>query len=341
MIRKLFIALFLFPIVGPLFAQEATKPDVLIVTTGGTIASNTNAPMSEGHELIRAVPELTKYANIDVEEFVRIGSSKMTPAIWLSLVKRINERVEENPNLGCIIITHGTDTMEETAFFLNLTHRSTVPIVLVGSMRSSNEISADGPANLLNALRVGISEEAIGKGVLVVLNENISAGRDLIKSHNRRVDAFASTERGFIGSVDPEKVVFYSAPTKAHTIKSEFNVYQLASLPPVDIVQDYAGLDSTIFSYYKARPNQGLVISSFAGGRVSNGFREIFNLPESHKPIVIASSIKGGRIMGSNREGTPIVVSNDLPANKARILLMLALTKTKEPREIQQIFDKY
>jgi L-asparaginase len=216
-----------------------------------------------------------------------------------------------------------------------------VPIVLVGSMRSSNEVSADGPANLINAVRVGISPEAIGKGVMVVMNDNISAGRDLLKMNNRRVDAFASTDLGFIGFCDPEKVTFYRSPIKPHTSESEFNIYDLDSLPKVDIVQDFAGFDSKILTYFTNRFNQGLVISSFAGGRLSDGASEIYNLPATPKPIVISSSIKGSRIMGSNPEGTPIIIANDLPSNKARILLMLSLTITSKINEIQDYFDKY
>lgn len=323
------------------YTQNALKPKVLIITTGGTIASKTNAPVLDGKELIQALPELSTHGDIEVEEFVRIGSSKMTPQIWLKLVKRINTILNEKPDLACIIITHGTDTMEETAFFLNLTHKWKTPIVIVGSMRSSNEISADGPANLLNAVRVGISEEAIGKGVMVVLNDNISAGRDILKMNNRRVDAFPSTDIGFMGFVDPEKITFYRSPIKAHTEKSDFNVYELDSLPAVDIVQDFAGLDSDILSYFINRPNQGLVISSFAGGRLSKGMNKIYTLTTDHKPIVISSSIKGGRIMGSNPEGTPIVIANDLPSNKARILLMLSLTKTTDISKIQEYFNTY
>lgn len=323
------------------YSQNSAKPKVLVITTGGTIASKTNAPLIEGNELIHNLPELTKYGDIEVEEFVNIGSSKMTPEIWLKLVKRINTVLNEKPDLTCIIITHGTDTMEETAFFLNLTHKWTTPIILVGSMRSSNEISADGPANLINAVRVGISVEAIGKGVMVVLNENISAARDLLKTNNRRVDAFPSTDLGFMGFVDPEKVTFYRSPIKPHTVKSEFKVYELDSLPKVDIVQDFAGLDSGILSYFINRPNQGLVISSFAGGRVSEGVSDVYHLPANHKPIVISSSIKGGRIMGSNPEGTPVIVANDLPSNKARILLMLALTRTTDAIKIQGYFNEY
>ncbi|MEA3463281.1 MAG: asparaginase [Bacteroidota bacterium] len=327
---------------GLLNSQDAAKPKVLIITTGGTIASSPGAPLIEGSELVHALPQLTQYGDIEVEEFIRIGSSKMTPAIWLDLLKRIDVVLNEQPDLACIVITHGTDTMEETAFFLNLTHRRKTPIILVGSMRSSGEISADGPANLLNAVRVGISREAIGKGVLVVLNDNISAGRDLVKMHNSRVDAFPSTELGFIGFADPDTVIFYRSSIKAHTIESEFDILELDSLPKVDIVKDFAGFDSEILSYFVSRPNNGLVISSFAGGRLSSDMIEgVTTLPGNHKPIVISSGIRGGRIMGSNQPGSPVIIASDLPPNKARILLMLALTNTRDMKQIQHYFDKY
>ncbi len=322
-------------------AQKPSKPKILIITTGGTIASKTNAPSIAGSDLIKAVPAINDYGDIEVQEFANIGSSKMTPEIWLGLVKMIDSALRKRPDLACIIITHGTDTMEEIAFFLNLTHKWSTPVILVGSMRGSDEVSADGSANLISAVRVGISPEAIGNGVLVVLNDNISAGRDILKMHNRRVDAFSATEHGFLGFVDPEKVTFYRNPLKPHTIKSEFDVYVLDSLPAVDIVQDFAGFDSGILSYFLQRPGQGLVISSFAGGRMSNGLRGIYNSPLNHKPIVISSGIKEGRIMGSNPKGTPVIIANELPANKARILLMLALTRTKDINKIQNIFNKY
>ena len=327
---------------GLLNSQNVAKPKVLIITTGGTIASRSGAPLIEGSELVHALPQLLQYGDIEVEEFVRIGSSKMTPGIWLDLLKRIDVILNEKPDLACIVITHGTDTMEETAFFLNLTHRRKTPIILTGSMRSSSEISADGPANLLNAVRVGISKEAVGKGVMVVMNDNISAGRDLVKMNNRRVDAFPSTELGFIGFADPDSVIFYRSSVKPHTVESEFDILELDSLPKVDIVKDFAGFDTEILSYYLNRPNHGLVISSFAGGRLSSGMTEgVTNLPENHKPIVISSGIGGGRIMGSNQSGSPIIIANDLPPNKARILLMLALTNTSDIQKIQDYFDRY
>lgn len=339
--NKITLLLFLLLSWSNSYSQNTLKPQVLIITTGGTIASKTNAPLIEGHELIQAVPELKNYATIEVDEFVNIGSSKMTPSIWLQLVKHIKDALDSNPDIKSVIITHGTDTMEETAFFLNLTHQSKVPIVLVGSMRSSNEVSADGPANLINAVRVGISPEAIGKGVMVVMNDNISAARDLLKTNNRRVDAFPSTELGFMGFCDPEKVTFYRSPIKLHTEESEFNVYDLENLPEIDIVQDFAGFDSEILTYFANRPNQGLIINSFAGGRLSAGFSEISKFPATHKPIVISSGIKGGRIMGSNPKDSPIIIANDLPPNKARILLMLSLTRTSDISEIQGYFNRY
>lgn len=342
MLNRKFILYLLIGFVASIsHAQNMEKPKVLIITTGGTIASKTDAPLLDGPALVQAMPQLADYADIEVEEFVRIGSSKMTPEIWLDLVKRIDELLTDKPDVTSVIITHGTDSMEETAFFLHLTHRRETPLILVGSMRASNEISADGPANLLNAVRVGVSDGARGKGVLVVMNDNISSGRDLIKMHNRRVDAFPATDLGYIGFVDPETVSFYRAPVKPHTVHSEFNVYDLDSLPEVDIMQDFTGFDSTVLNYFIYRNSDGLVIRSFAGGRLSKGAEEIYKLPANEKPVVVASSIKGGRIMGSGPAGSPVIISNDLPPNKARILLMLALTKTRNAGKIQTYFKKY
>jgi len=326
----------------PASTQTSSKPKVLILTTGGTIASRTDAPLIEGPELVQAVPQLLDYAGIEVEEFVRIGSSKMTPDIWLRLVKRIDAILEERPELACIVITHGTDTMEETAYFLQLTHRRNTPIVLVGSMRSSNEISPDGPANLLNAVRVGIHPESIGKGVLVVLNENISSGRELRKTDNRRVDAFAPTEYGYLGFADPDTVIFYREPVKPHTTESPFDLSEVEELPAVDIVTDFAGFDAGIFDFYTQRPTAGLIVRSFAGGRTSNGIIEgIRNLPDNAKPVVIASGIPGGRITGGRPHHPALVYAPDLPPNKARILLMLALTQTRDAGKIQGYFTTY
>ncbi len=323
------------------FAQNDEKPKVIILTTGGTIASRTDAPLIEGPALVQAVPQLADYADVRVEEVVRIGSSQMTPAIWLRILRRIDELARTEPDLACILITHGTDTMEETAFFLNLTHRHEVPIVITGSMRSANALSADGPANLVDALRAGIAPGARGKGVMVVLNDNIHAARDLTKSDNQRLQTFLPTERGYLGFVDDEQVTFYRTPEQRHTLDSPFDVVNAEALPEVDILKDFAGLDPAILEFFRKRKTDGLVLETFAGGRSSAALRSVTSLPDDHKPIVIASSLRGSRIMGTHPEGTPVIVANDLPANKARILLMLALTRTKDVEEIQGYFDTY
>jgi L-asparaginase len=266
----------------------------------------------------------------------------MTPTNWLELAIRINALIKERPDLASIIITHGTDSMEETAFFLNLTVKTSIPVIIVGSMRSSNEVSADGPANLLNAVRVGISRQAREKGVLVVLNENISAGRDLLKINNRRVETFKSHEMGFLGFADPDTVIFYRAPLKPHTVNSTFDVNAAASMPRIDIIQDFSGFDPEILELIGQRDIDGLVISSFAGGRMSNGMLEgLEGLISKNIPIVIASSIKQGRIIGKPYADQGWIIASDLPANKARILLMLSLTSTNNKKEIQTFFDTY
>ena len=325
-----------------LSGQSVHKPTVLILTTGGTIASQTGAPTIDGPALVQAVPQLSDYANITVEEFSRIGSSKMTPDWWILLVNRIHEILEERPELTSIVITHGTDTMEETAFFLNLTYKGQIPLILVGAMRSADEISADGPLNLINAVRVGTTPAANEKGVLVVLNEYISASRDLLKMNNRRVHTFQANDLGYLGVVDPDTVLFYRTPTKPHTFNTPFDVSNMKAFPKVDIVSDYAGFDEDIFSYFANRPNFGIVVNTFAGGRMSGGMtRGIEALKDKHQPIVLASGVKLGRIIGKPVPRPEVIVANDLPPNKARILLMLALTITDAPKHIQDIFDTY
>ena len=327
---------------APAIAQAQDLPRVLILTTGGTIASRVGAPMTSGTSLVEAVPELLQVAEIEVAEFSRIGSSQMTPSHWLGLANRINSELEEDPTLAGVVITHGTDTMEETAFFLNLTVRHSRPVVLVGSMRSANEISADGPANLLNAVRVAVNGDAKGAGVLVVLNEDISAARDVWKTDNRRVHTFRSPEFGYLGVVDPDTVLFYRVQLRPHTSQSEFDLSGIASLPHVEIVTDFAGFDGSAIESLVERPPDGLVVTTFAGGRMSAGAQSgVQAAVDAGIPVVIASRVPGGRIVGNPVELLGAVVARDLPAHKARILLILALTKAQGNAELQRIFDTY
>ncbi len=334
--RAALMAFVSLTIATPGFAQR-----VVILTTGGTIASGASGQIS-GESVVEAVPQLLDHAEIRVEEFSRIGSSQMTPDHWLRLAQRVNAIFREDPELSGIVVTHGTDTMDETAFFLNLTVRDTRPVVVVGSMRTPGEISADGPANLLNAVRVATSPKAVGQGVLVVLNEDIGAARDVWKTHNRRVETFRSPELGFLGFVDPDAVVLHRSTLWPHTAATEFDVSELASLPEVEMTPDYTGSDGAMLTWLAERKPAGVVLATFAGGRISPGAREgVQTVLAAGVPIVFASRVPGGRIVGDVTGNSGALVARDLSPHKARILLMLALAITRDRQELQRILDTY
>jgi L-asparaginase len=323
-------------------AQAPAKPRVVILTTGGTIASRAGASMQDGNTLVNAVPQVLDHAAVTVEEVTRVGSSQMTPAHWMTLTTRINARFREDRALTGIVVTHGTDTLEDTSFFLHLTVRDTRPVVVTGSMRSASEISADGPANLLNAVRVAVSDGAPGQGVLVALNEHIASARDVWKTDNRRVETFRSPELGFLGFVDPDGVVFYRASLRPHTAQSTFDVSAVTTLPEVALLTDYPGFDAALMDGVLATSPAGVVVAGFAGGRLSAGAREaVKRAASAGLPVVVASHVPGGRIVGNPVENLAAVVARDLSPNKARVLLMLALTRSRDLTEIQRLFDTY
>jgi L-asparaginase/Glu-tRNA(Gln) amidotransferase subunit D len=209
-------------------------------------------------------------------------------------------------------------------------------------MRSSNEISADGPANLINAVRVAIGEQAVSQGVLVVLNENISAARDVWKTDNRRVQTFEGSNVGHVGAVDPDGVRFYHRSLQPHTTASEFDVSGIDALPDVFILSDFTGIDESVVRNLGQQEMDGLVIRTFAGGRMSAGMLAgLQSISNRGIPIVITSRVPNGRIVEAPEYEFPAVVSNGQQDNKARILLMLALTETSDLTEIQGIFDTY
>ena len=323
-------------------AQAPARPRVTILTTGGTIASRVGASMQDGNTLVGAVPQLLDHAAITVEEVTRVGSSQITPAHWMTLATRINGLFREDRTLKGIVVTHGTDTLEDTSFFLHLTVKDTRPVVVTGSMRSANEISADGPANLLNAVRVAVSEGAPGKGVLVALNEHIASARDVWKTDNRRVETFRSPELGFLGFVDPDGVVFYRASLRPHTAQSAFDLSTVKTLPEVALLTDYPGFDAALMDGVIATKPAGVVVAAFAGGRMSAGAREaVKRAAAAGLPVVVASHVPGGRIVGDPVEHLDAVVARDLSPNKSRVLLMLALTQSRDVKAIQRLFDTY
>ncbi|HIF38744.1 MAG TPA: asparaginase [Gemmatimonadetes bacterium] len=337
LVTSAFLLLFTLSVSG----QAPEKPHVVILTTGGTIASRSDAPSLEGHALVQAVPQILDYATVNVEEITRTGSSRITPEIWLRLGKRINEIFSQDGTINGIVVTHGTDTMEETAYYLNLVVKDDRPVVMVGSMRSADVISADGPSNLLQAVRVATKEHSKNRGVMIVLNDEINSARDAWKTDNQRVQTFRSIDHGILGYADPDTIIFYRNPSHLHTVNSIFQLDTIEALPEVPIVIDYAGFDGSTIIQWANRHPAGIVVQTFAGGRMSSGALEgIQRATEEGIPIVIASRVPGGRIPGSpSVAGT--ILARDLPAHKARVLLMVALAETSHKENLTSIFNQY
>ncbi|MCA1248683.1 type II asparaginase [Massilia sp. MS-15] len=343
----------LFLFTAAVHAQTARLPRVSILATGGTIAgTGATSTTTVGYTaatvgvqaLIAAVPEIAKVASISGEQVFQIASENMGNEHWLVLAKRVNALLAQ-PDVDGIVITHGTDTLEETAYFLNLVVKSRKPVVLVGSMRPSTALSADGPINLYNAVNLAGSPAAVGKGVLVAMNDQIHAARDVTKSNTTTADTFRTTELGMIGYIQGGKPYFYREVTRKHTADTEFDVSRLDVLPQVDVAYAYANVGDVAVKALVASGAKGLV---HAG--VGNG-----SLPAKTRPALIAAREKGVVIVRAARVGQGIVarngeanddqldfvVADTLSPQKARILLMLALTRTSSTREIQRMFHTY
>ncbi len=322
-------------------AQEL--PRVRVIATGGTIAGQGGAGQLTGAQLVGAVPELAAIARLEVEEFSRIGSSSMTPDHWLRLSRRVGEILGEDRELSGVVVTHGTDTMEETGYFLHLTVDDPRPVVMVGSMRVSTAVSADGPANLLSGVRVAVTPEARERGTLVVLNDEVHSARDVRKMDNNRVDTFVSREWGTLGVVDADRVVFRRAPATRHTTHSDLRLGAATELPEVAIVADYAGNDGSVLRHVAGSGVAGVVVQAFGGGRASPGMRAaVREVAEARIPVILASRVPEGRVMGSSEAvARGVLAAGDLTAHKARIVLMLALLTTSDPARIQSLLDTH
>jgi len=329
-------------------------PLVVVLSTGGTIAGRgaSTTSLSEykagsilGSQLVEAVPEIKSYAQVRVEQIANIGSTNMTPAIWLKLAARINAIFSEDPKVAGVVVTHGTNTLEETAYFLNLTVRHDKPVVLVGSQRPATAISADGPLNLLNAIRVAGAPAARGKGAMVVMNDEINAAREVTKSNTYRVETFRSGELGFLGYVDADEVAFYRASTKRHTARSEFDVSKLSSLPKVEILYAYAEPGLEAIKAVGASGTGGMVFAGTGAGGLSDPERAAIKAlgPLDTRPVIVRTSRTGnGRVIPRKEyDAEGMVPGDNLNPQKARILLMLALTKTRDLAEIRRIFREY
>lgn len=321
------------------------KPKIVVLATGGTIAGVGETGKTAGYkpgsltaeELLAAVPQLADVAEIEAIQVCNVNSDDMTAEIWLTLAHTINEMAAD-PDVKGFVITHGTDTMEETAYFLNLTVRTDKPVVLTGSMRPSTSISADGPMNLYESVCVAASEEAVGQGVLIVFSDRIYAARSVTKTSTYSVMAISAGETGDIGVVRDNCVFLYESPSKRHTVRSEFDVSSLDTLPKVTILYFAVDADPELLRY-AAEHSDGLVIAGAGAGEFSEKWIEIIN--ELTIPVVISSRIDDGVITKDNLLCKNTVAANNLSPQKAAILLRLALTGGTSQEKLEEMFLQY
>ena len=313
-------------------------PLIKIISTGGTIA-NTGHGLIAIDEVLKDIPQAKALADFEVFEATRVRSGQMRLTQWLE-VARAADAAAEDTRVDGIIVTHGTFTTEETAYFLHLCVHNEKPLVVVASQRKHDEVGNDGDRNLLDAIRLVLTPEARGKGVLVTLHEEIHSARDVVKT-NQRPGGFQSLGRSMLGHIEDDQVSFYAAPTRRHTFRSEFNIRDISELPRVDVIAAYVGADDAAAQACVAAGAQGLVISGYAyNGRPSaDQLAGIEKIAAAGIPVVLASRGGQGRIPVDWND--PFIQGDSLIPHKARILLMLGLTKTKDPKELQRMFNEY
>jgi len=340
---------------GPASAQTAptAKPNVVILATGGTIAGAGASTVNSASyaaakvavdKLILGLPELQNVANVRGEQTFQIASESFTNDALLTLARRVSA-LSKDPSVAGIVVTHGTDTLEETAYFLNLVVHTDKPIVVVGSMRPGTALSADGALNLYDAVSVAASKDAGGKGVLVTMNDEINSGRDVAKLVNIRTEAFKS-QWGALGMVVEGKNYWFRAPVKRHTSGSEFDIDNIQSLPVVDIVYGYGNVQRSTVDAIGATPGlQAIVHAGTGNGSVADRVVPALNdLRAKGINVIRSSRVPAGFVLRNAEQPDDKydwVVAHDLNPQKARILTMVAMTKTRDPKELQRIFWEY
>ena len=323
----------------------AKKKHIVILATGGTIAGVGQAGKTAGYrpgtltasELVRAVPELKGVAPVEAIQVCNVNSDDITDRIWLELAAHIN-RIAKDPEVAGFVVTHGTDTLEETAYFLNLTVKTDKPVVLTGSMRPSTSMSADGPMNLYEAVCTAASGDARGKGVLAVFSDRIYAARAVTKTSTYHVSAIAAGELGAIGVVRDGNVYLYETPGKRHTTATEFDVSALHELPRVSILYFAVDADPALLTY-AATHADGIVIAGAGAGEFSRAYKKA--IEDLSVPVVVSSRIDDGIILPENLLCKGTIAADNLSPQKAAILLRLALTRTTDRGEIAAMFRTY
>lgn len=330
-------------------ACYAELPTVVIVSTGGTIAEKVDpktggaVPALSGKDLLEAVPQLGKIANIKTIEFSNIDSSQMTPELWAKLSKTVDEQLAD-PSVKGVVVTHGTDTMAEGAYFLDLTVKSDKPVVFVGAMRDASDISPDGPANILNAVIQVCSEEAKGWGVTVTLNEYVNSARNVRKTNSTNVQTFNSGEKGYLGYIGMGKVVRYNeAPARQRLPIPDL-------LPKVILLETFAGDDGSLVRYAVDQGAKGIVIEGVGAGNVNADVFEAvkYALGKNVAVIITTRVYHGGAwpIYGDQGGGltlvrSGVILGGDRTGPKARLLLMLALPQVSgDNAKLKKYFDK-
>ena len=335
-------------------AISQNLPRVIVLSTGGTIAGQQPNPDKAGYlagkipieDLLKNIPSITQKANVQGEQIAAIGSYDMTVDIWIQLARRINEIFAKNQADG-IVITHGTDTQEETAYFLNLTIQSDKPVVLTGSMRPGTAISADGSRNLYDAIIVAGDPNSKGKGVILSFNENLYDAKNVVKTSTTNVNAFSSPNTGSIGQVYDGKVFYNAQPINKHSGSAAFDISKIDSLPGVEIVYAYAGASDAAINAFINNHSAGIIIAGTGDGSFDKAILESVKKAVSKGILVVRSSrVVSGKVTNQYvgtfddaKLGT--IVSDNLNPQKARILLMLALTMTKDKNRIQEMFMTY
>ena len=331
---------------APAHGQPQTKPVIQIVATGGTIANTLDGriPIQQVIADIREnFPETHEFLDsvkFEVMDLIRVGSGELTGGNFLEIARTVN-RVIQEPGVKGVIVTQGTTTSEDTAYFLHLLVKSEKPVVVVNSQRQHGTVSNDGDKNFLDAVSVVLSPQAAGKGAMLVSNQTINSGREVLKT-SVRPDAFVSGEHGFLGVIEQDRVSFYRAPTRRHTHRSEFEIDSITALPKVEIIYTYFDADPALIQAAMDSGVKGIVLNGFTTGGWPHS---------SQRPTLEAFADKGLPIVVTARGGmnnripvdpqNKFIEGDNLVAHKARILLQLALTKTSDPQEIQRIFNEY
>jgi L-asparaginase len=331
---------------------QSILPRIRLLATGGTIAGAQTDATGRGYHaavfsidtLIAAVPQISTLAAIDIEQVAAVGSQDMDDALWLKLALRATASLAD-PAIAGGVITHGTDTMEETAFFLNLVVPSEKPLVLVGAMRPATAMSADGPMNLYNAVAVAAHAETRGRGVLVVANDEIHFAREVSKTNTTQVGTFRASHRGLAGLVNAGRLHFYAPPVRRHTTRSEFSLERLTSFPRVDIIYAHAGMGRELIDAAVNAGARGIVMAGVGDGNLNRVALAAAAEAASRGIAIVRSSRTGGGVVERNIEisddSLGFIVAEELNPQKARVLLMLGLTVTEDVRALQRMFFEY